>query len=198
RPDQLNHRVDVRQSDQQALEDVRPSLRALELVLGAASHDLLLMEDVVADHLAQVERPRYAVRERHHVHAEGLLQGGVLVELVEHDLRDRVALELDHQPHPIAIGLVAKVADLRDLLVVHEADDLLHQPAVATRLDHVRKLSDDDRLFASTNRLDVRPSAHDDTAATCLVSVFDPLATDDKSAGWEIGALDVLHQAGHL
>ena len=101
-----------------------------QLVLGAPGDDLLLVEDVVADHLAQVERARHAVRERDHVDAERLLQRRVLVELVEHDLRDRVALQLDHEPHAGAVGLVAQVADLGDLLVVHELGDLLDQPAV--------------------------------------------------------------------
>ena len=110
--------------DQQALEDVRARLLLGELVLGAAHDHLALVSDVVVDHLAQVQRARDVVDERDHVHAERGLHRRVLVELVEHDLRDRVALELDHQAHAALVGLVAQVGDLGDPLVVDEFGDL--------------------------------------------------------------------------
>ena len=82
--------------------------------------DLALVVDVVAEHLAQRQRARHVVDQRDHVDAERRLQRRVLVELVEHDLRDRVALELDHDPHAAAVGLVAQVGDLGDLLLLDE------------------------------------------------------------------------------
>src|SRR5690606_41655822 len=41
----------------------------------------------------------HPVDQRQHVGAEGLLELGVLVEVVQHHLGDGVALEHDHQPH---------------------------------------------------------------------------------------------------
>src|SRR3712207_8278739 len=46
-----------------------------------------LFRSVVVDDRAQRQRPRHVVHERDHVHAERGLQLGVLVELVEDDLR---------------------------------------------------------------------------------------------------------------
>ena len=60
----------------------------------------------------------------------------------------------------------------------------------------VGHLGDDDRLLALAQRLDVRAPAHEHAAAPRLVGVLDPLAPDDDSAGGEVRALDVLHQAG--
>ncbi len=62
--------------------------------------------------------------DREDVHAERALQRGQLVELVEHDLRERVALELDDDAHAVAIGLVAQVADALEPLLAHELGDL--------------------------------------------------------------------------
>ena len=62
----------------------------------------------------------------------------VLEELVEDDLGDHAALELDHQAHAVAVGLVPEVGDLGDLLVVDEVGDLGDQPAVAALLDDGR------------------------------------------------------------
>ena len=104
--DQRDHLVEVLERDQQALEHVRARLALGELVLGAAHDHLALVLDVVADHRAQRERARDAVDERDHVDAEGALHRRVLEELVEDDLRQRVALELDHEAHAALVGLV--------------------------------------------------------------------------------------------
>ncbi len=79
---------------EQALEDVGTRLLLGELVLGATHDHLALVGHVVVDHRPQVERPWNVVHERDHVHAEGRLHGCVLVELVQRDLGNDVALEL--------------------------------------------------------------------------------------------------------
>ncbi len=176
-------------------QDVGAGLLLGELVLGAAHDHFALVGDVVVDHRAQVERAGDVVDERDHVHAEGGLHRGVLVELVEHDLGDRVALELDHEAHPALVGLVAQVGDLGDPLVVDEVGDLLDQVAGAALLDHEGQLGDDDRLLAVLERLDVRARLHAHPAAAGLVGVADAGAAEDDPAGGEVGALDVAHQA---
>ena len=115
----------------------------------------------------------------------------VLVELVEHHLRQRAALELDDQAHAVAVGLVAQVGDVRDLLVVDEVGDLGDQAAVAALLHRVGQLGDDERLLALADLLDAHAGAHAHAAAAGLVGVADPLAADDDAAGREVRALDV-------
>ena len=51
----------------------------------------------------------------------------VLVQLVQHHARDRVALQLDDDAHAVAVGLVAQVADALELLVAHQLGDVLDQ-----------------------------------------------------------------------
>ena len=158
-----------------------------------------LVIDVVLDDRQQAERARHAVDQRDHVHAEGRLQLRVLVELVEDDLRDRVALQLDHEPDARLVGLVAEVRDLLEPAVLDLLDDLLHQPAAVAApvalVDLEGHLGDDDALLAALHRLDVRAAADHHAAAAGLVRVADPAVPDDDAAGGEVGALDVLHQA---
>ena len=67
------------------------------------------------DEAVERERARHAVDDREHVRAEVLLQLGVLVEVVQHDLRDGVALEHDDEALAGAAGgLVADVGDAGD------------------------------------------------------------------------------------
>ena len=169
-----------------------------QLVLGAPDDDLALVLDVVVDDRAQRQRPRHVVDQRDRVDAERRLHRGVLVELVQHDLRDHAALELDHDPHALAIGLVAQVGDLGDLLLVDEVGDLLDQAGVAALLDHEGQLGDDDRLLAVADVLRVGAGAHAHAAAAGLVGLADAADAEDHAAGREVRALDVLHQAGRV
>ena len=165
-----------------------------QLELRAPDDDLALVGDVGGDDLLERQRARDAVDQRDHVHAEGRLHRGVLVELVEHHLRQRAALELDDQAHAVAVGLVAQVADVRDLLVVDEVGDLRDQAVVAALLHGVGQLGDDQRLLALADLLDAHAGAHAHAPAAGLVGVADPLVADDDAAGREVGALDVAHQ----
>ena len=197
--DQLDDLVDVLDRDEQALEDVEAGLLLAQLVLRAPHDDVGLVVDVVLDDRQQAERPRHAVDQRDHVHAEGRLELGVLVELVEDDLRDRVALQLDDEPDARLVGLVAQVRDLLEPAVLDLLDDLLHEAAAVAAavalVDLEGHLGDDDALLAALHRLDVRPAAHDHAAAAGLVRVADAAVPDDDAAGREVGALQVLHQA---
>ncbi len=189
RADQRDDRVEVVERDQQSLEHVDAALEHAQLVLRAAHDDLALVLDVVLDDLAQRQRPRHVLDERDHVHAERRLQRRVLVELVEHDLGDLVALERDHDPHAAASRrVVLELGDAGDLLLVDELGDLLDHAAVATLLHRVRQLRDDDRLAPAPDVLGVRLAAHPHAPATGLVGVEDPRAAEDDPAGREVRA----------
>ena len=71
----------------------------------------------------QPHLPRPAVVQRQHVHAEAGLQLGEAVELVQHHLGRRVALQLDDDAHAGAVALVAQIADALDLLGAHQFGD---------------------------------------------------------------------------
>ena len=126
--DDLDHLVDVVEGDEQAVDDVRPGLGLGQAEPGAPLDHLHLVIEVVADDLLDVEGARHPVDQGHHVDPEGLLQLGVLVQLVEHHLGHGVALELDDQPGAGAVGLVAQVGDAGDLALAHQLGDLLHDP----------------------------------------------------------------------
>ena len=99
RTDQLDDLVEVVERDEVALEDVCARERLAQLELRAAGDDLALEVEVVPDELEERQRPRHAVDERDGVVAERRLQRRVLEELVERDLRDGLALQLDLDAH---------------------------------------------------------------------------------------------------
>ena len=189
--DDADDLVEVVEGDEQALEDVGPRLGLVELELGPPDDDLFLEGDVRLEHLRQGERARHAADQGDVDDPEGRLHLGVLVELVEHDHRDGLALELDDQAHARAVRLVAQVADLGDLLGLHEIDDVVDQRGA---VDLVRQLGDDDGAPVALELLGVRLGADADASAAGAVGLFEPAGAEDDAAGREVRPLDELHE----
>ena len=149
------------------------------------------MLDVAVDQLLEIERLGPAGVDRELADGERSLQRRHLVELVDRDLGDRVALELDDDAG-VVVGLVAHVADFRQLLVVDEVGDARDEVGAVYV---VRDLRDDDDFLAALERLGVELRADADAAAAGLEVGADALHADDVRTGGEIGPLDVLlHQ----
>jgi len=73
--------------------------RLAQVVQGTARHHLAPVAHEGFDDLLDVENARLATVERHHVDAEHALQRGVLVEVIENDIRHFTALQLDDHAH---------------------------------------------------------------------------------------------------
>src|ERR1051325_10967543 len=186
----LDDLVDVVDGDLQAFEDVLAILRALELEFGAAGDDGVTVLDEVLQQLEQRQLARRAVHQREHDRAERLLHLRVLVELVQHDHGDGVALQLDDEANSFYIRFVADVADAYELLREHEVADLLVH-ALGTHL--IGKLGDDDLLLAAgLPLLDDGTRPDDDAAAPLLVALLDPLFAVDDRTRREVRAFDEL------
>src|SRR3989440_4831287 len=186
----LHHLVDVVDGDLQAFENVLAVLRPLQLELGAPRDDRVTVLDEVLEQLLQSHLLRRAVDQGQHDRAERGLHLGVLVQLVQHHRGDRIALQIDDDPHALAVGVVLDVRDAVELLVVGELGDLRDQ----VRLVHlIGNLGDDDLLLAARFLLldhGTRPQ-HDPSPAL-LVALLDAVATVHDRAGGEVGALDGL------
>ena len=145
-------------------------------------------------HLEQAQHPRPAADDRQHDDAEGLLQLRVLVEVVEDDLADFAALQLDDHAHAVAIRLVAEVGDALDRLLADQVGDALEQ----LRLVHlVRDLGDDD-LLRGRPSWSVSISALARTwmrAAAGDVGLVNAATADDDAAGREVRARDERESA---
>ena len=188
---QLDDGVEMIEGDLQPLEDVCPRLGATQLELDAAPDHFAAELDELLDDLQQRQDLRPATDDGQHDDAERRLQRRLLVEVVENDLRNLAAFELDDDPHPVAVGLVAKIGNPLDGLLTRELGDLLDEPRL---VDLIGDLGDDDGKFvALLALLDASLGAKRDGASPGLVGVEDPLAADDETAGREIWARNRLH-----
>ena len=104
---------------------------------------------------------------------------------------DGVALELDDQAHAGAVGFVAQVGDLGDLLGLHQLDDVLDEGGA---VDLVGQLGDHDGGAVALDLLGVGLGAHADAAAPGAVGLFDAGRAEDDAAGGKVGTGDVGHE----
>ena len=183
--------VYVRERLDQAFQDVRALLGFAEIELRpAADHHLPVIEVREKYLLYGQKLGGDPVRERDHVHVEILLQVRVLVELVQYFLGRHVALELDHKPQALAVGLVAHVPDAFDLLVLHELRDVLHQFGFVHLVGYLGHHYVELAVLAL---LDLRLGPGHDRAPAGRVRLPDGLGVENDAAGREVRALDEIH-----
>ena len=185
RPDGGDYGVDHVEGLQEPFDDVRPGLRPAQAVLGPAGYDLDLVGDVGFQRRLQVERPRPAVDQRHHVDAETGLERRQFVQVVEYDVGVGVPLERDDDLRVVAGREVLYVADAFELAAVDQLGNAFLDSA---RAGLVRQLGDDD-LGTATRFFDRRLGPHADRTATGPVGVDNPLAAEDEAHRWESPAL---------
>ncbi len=174
-----------------AAQDVHALLGLAQAELRAAHDDVDLVVDPVRDEPVERQRARHAVDDREHVRAEVLLQLGVLVQVVQHDLGDGIPLQHDHEALTgAARGLVADVGDAGDLALAGEVADLDRD---VVGVDLVGQLGDHE-AGATLDLFDVDDGAHRDRAATGAVGVLDAARAEDLRSRGEVGTRDALHE----
>ena len=142
-------------------------------------------------HLAQVHDLGLAVGQCQHNGAKGLLQLGVLVQLIQHHLGVHVTAQFHHHAHTGTVGLVTQVGDAFHALVLVQVGDGLYQTSL---VDHIGDLGDDDAETAVLPLLDLGLTADDDLAAAGGIGSADAAAAHDDTAGGEVGTLDKAGQ----
>src|SRR6185369_15105707 len=190
--DQRDHRIEVLDGDLEAFQDMQAFLRLAQVVDRASRHHILAVADEDLQRILEIEQLRTPADDRQHIDAERVLQLAELEELVLHDLRDGVALELDDHAHAVAIGFVAQVGDALDALLVHHLRDALDE----ARLVHlIGQLAHDDlRLAAIAAVLDLGAGAHLQHAAPGVVRLADRGAAMQEPGGGKVGAGNVAHE----
>ena len=163
-----------------------------QLELRAARNHFLAEADERLDEVAESQRLGPAAADREHIGREARLRRRVPPQLVEHDFRGGIALEVDDDPHAFAIGFVADVGHALDPPVLGRFGDLFDEAVLA---DLVRDFGENDRAPVAAAFLDMMAGPHHHRAAPGSVRATDTGEAEDEAAGREVRALHMLHQA---
>ena len=101
--DRLDNGVDIIKSDDEAFQDVGTLFGCGKIEARPTNDHFVSVLDELFDHLLQRQNARTSVDERKHDDTKGDLHLCVLVQIVQHDHRNAVALEFDHDAHTFAI-----------------------------------------------------------------------------------------------
>jgi hypothetical protein len=184
---------DARMVHAQAFDDLALGLGLAQLVARAARDDVAAVLDEDLEGLLQIEDGGTTAHDGEVDDAERRLEVREAIQLVDDDLRDDVFLELDHEAHAVAIGLVAALRDAFDLLLAHQlADARVNLRLVLL----VGDLGDDDLLLVATARglLDLHAGAHDDVAASGALGRLDAAAAEDEVVDRALRVADQVHR----
>ena len=88
---------------------MRALFRFFQIVLGAAAHHRILKIDILLQHILQRHHLGHAAVQRQHNNAHCVLQLRITVQLIQHNLRVGLALELDDNAHALAVRFIVQV-----------------------------------------------------------------------------------------
>ena len=197
-PDEADHLVDPVHRPQEPLDDVGPRRGLVQPELGPAAHHVAPVAQEEPQDARQGQEPGGLSVQGQIDDAERRLELRALVELAHHEVRVGVPVQLQDDPHPLPVRLVADVLNPVDDLVLGR----LHHRFDQRGLVHcVGDLGDDDVHLAAPAVLHVHPAADDDLAATRPVGVVDALPSQYLASRGEVWPRQPLHevrQAGLL
>ncbi len=163
-----------------------------EVVLRSARNDLTLELQIFLQNFFERQGFRLAVYKRNLNDAVSDLQLCILEQMIEDNLRVRVALQIHNHAHTLAAGIVVDVGNALNTLILHEVGDAFNQPRL---VDLIGKLGHDNRKPAVFLVFDnFRARAQGDFAAPRRVSGTDARSAHNDTRRGEVGSFDVLHQ----
>ena len=162
-----------------------------QVILGSAGQNVHLMVQIFVDNLTQGQNLGLllVIHQRQHDDAKARLQRSLLEEIIQHNLRVGILLQLDNDTHTVAVGLVPEVGNALDTLIL----DLICHGFQQQGLIHlIGQLIHDDAGAIAGKGLELRTGADDHLAAAGGIGCADTAATHDDTAGGEIRAGNML------
>ena len=167
-----------------------------QVVLCTADDHLVTMLHEVLDTVTQREHLgsqfiTFATRdEGYAVDTEGGLQLSHLEQFVEHHAGIGIALHINHDAHTVLVRLVVNIADTVNLLLAHEASDILDKLGL---VNAIWNLGYDDLVVVRVG-LNLGLGTHHNASTARLIGVAHATHTIYITAGGEVRSLYILHQ----
>ena len=143
-----------------------------------------------SDQFAQGEGARTSVDQSHIVDAERWLQSRHLIELIEYNVWVGIALQANHDAHSLIVALIVYIGNAVNLLFIYKIGYILDKLGTVYI---IRKLGYDNVLVIGL-RLNFSLCTNHDSSTTCFKSLLNTVISVYRTAGGEIGSLDVVHK----
>ena len=158
-------------------------LSLIQVKLSTTAYNINLVINVVTKNLAKRKGTRNTINQGQVNDAKVGLELSLLVQVIQNNLWNSIALEVQNNAHALTVGLVAHVRDAFNFLLVDCLSNLLLEKAL---VNLIRNLSDNKALATTLDLLNVDFCADGNRTATSLIGILDALSAHDDAACWEV------------
>ena len=179
----MDNLVDVINCGQKAFQNVDTLLCLIQVKLSTTAYNINLVINVVTKNLAKRKGTRNTVNQGQVNDAKVGLELSLLVQVIQNNLWNSIALEVQNNAHALTVGLVAHVRDAFNFLLVDCLSNLLLEK---TLVNLVWNLGNNKTLTTTLDLLNVDLCADGNRTATSLIGILDALSAHDDAACWEV------------
>ena len=127
------------------------------------------MTNKASQHILEVQGLWLTINQGHHVDTEARLQLRLTEQVVDDDFRRLTSTQIDHNPHPFFVRLIAQLSDALDLFLFHQLRNLLDD---ARFVDLIRNFGKDDGFLILAFDMELR--AHNHSTTACRIRLTKP------------------------
>ncbi len=183
--------VNMIKGNEQTFQNMGFGFCLFQFIAASSRDNFFLMFQIVVKNLLQVENTWMPVDERQHDGTEIDLHLGMLVQVVQHDLRIHIRTQLDNDAHAASIRFITECRDAVNDFLAGQVGNHFHQ----ARLIHlVRQFRHNDTVLPAFHFFDIHSRADGDGTAARAVGIFNAFMPLDNGRRREIGPFDIFHQ----
>ena len=163
-----------------------------QLVACTSGNNVLLVLQIIFQHLLKVQDTRLAVNQCQHDDTKGALQGGMLVQTVQNNVRNSITLQLNNNLHAVfKAGEVINLSNAFDYAVLSQVSNILNQVSF---INLVGDFGNNNMVLALVGRHNFSLGADFYYAAAGVISAGNAFLAQNAGTGWEVRAFDSRHQ----
>ena len=167
-------------------------LSLAQLVACTSGNNVLLVFQIVFQNLLKVQDARLAVNQCQHNDTKGALQGGMLVQTVEDNVRYSITLQLNNNLHAVfKAGEVINLGNAFDYAVLSQVSNILNQVSF---INLVGYFGNNDMVLTLVGRHNFSLGTDFYYAAAGVISAGNAFLAQNAGTGWEVRAFDSRHQ----
>ena len=191
RTDKGNNFVNIVDGRAQALKDMGPGFRLVQIIARAADNNLAPEIQEGGESRLQVEQDRPVVHHGQHVDAEAGFKAGVLVEVLDNDIGNDAAAQVHHDADAAPVRFVTQIDNAVYLALVDQLGNLFHQDGLVYAIRYFR---DDKGLGVLVPVLYLDTAADFYRPASGMVRIAQALAREDYALCGKVRPLHHVHQ----
>ena len=190
-PDGFDDLIKIVDPDFETFKYMRPGFGLIQIVNGTADDNLNAVINIVADQFLHIHHLRPAFYQGQVNHTERALHLCVLVELIQYHTGYGTSFEHDHNPHALAVALIANIGDFGYFLSLNQLGNLLDKRGFVHLVGNFRY---HDLLTVIPQFFHIGKCTHNNLATACFVGIFHTFVAVDDTTCREIRRGDMLHQ----